>query len=102
LIVSCKQPEAYGLVADYGVDGIQNVLAHALNDAAAMVPTDGDASNNLDEIALRQDSLSALSALSASHGYPDQSTAGTWAEPDWTILDDRRGGATGVSDRHIF
>ena len=53
---------------------------------------DKDGDESLVEIAQRQDAtLPALPALPASHGHPDQSIAGTWAEPDWTILDDRRG-----------
>jgi Protein of unknown function (DUF3987) len=87
--------EAYGLITDCGVDGIQNVLANTLKEAAAIGETalsNGDDNNKLDEIALRQDAtLSALPALPASHIQPDQSITGTWAEPDWTILDDRRG-----------
>ena len=87
--------EAYGLITDCGVDGIQNVLANTLKEAAAIGETalsNGDDNNKLDEIALRQDAtLSALPALPAPHIQPDQSITGTWAEPDWTILDDRRG-----------
>ena len=52
---------------------------------------DKHADESLDEIVPTLPALSALPALPASHGHPDQSIAGTWAEPDWTILDDRRG-----------
>jgi hypothetical protein len=47
--------EAYGLVADYGEDGIQNVLANTLREAAAGTPalskSNGHNNNGLDEIA---------------------------------------------------
>jgi hypothetical protein len=83
------------VLADYGVDGIQNVLANTLREAAAAaetVPSNGHDNNSLDEIALRQNAtLPALPALPAPHIQPDQSITGTWVEPDWTILDDRRG-----------
>ena len=87
--------DAYGLITDYGVEGIQNVLASTLREAAAIGQTllsNGHDNESLDKIVLRQDAnLPALSALPASHGGADQGITGTWAEPDWTILDDRRG-----------
>lgn len=110
--------EAYGLVRDYSIEGIQNVLANTLKEAGAageMEPPSGDDgrplygpngpnaelyqeakidldNDKLDEIALRQDAtLSALSALPASRNSREPSITGTWEEPDWTILDDRRG-----------
>jgi hypothetical protein len=82
-----RAAEAYDLHTDYGIDGIQNVLANTLKEAAAIVAaiSNGHDNNTFDEMALRQDAtLSALPALSASH-------TGTWADPDWTVLDDRRG-----------
>ena len=53
---------------------------------------DKHADESLDEIAQRQHAtLPALPALPASNDHLDQSITGTWAEPDWAILDDRRG-----------
>jgi hypothetical protein len=98
--IAFASSQACGLVADYGNVGIQNVLANTLKEAAAngeTVLSNGHDKNNLDEIGIRQDAtLSALPALPAfpalSDIQPDHSITGTWAEPDWTILDDRRGG----------
>jgi hypothetical protein len=83
--------EAYDLVADYGVDGIQNVLASTLREAAASVAT---VSNGHNIASTKDATLSALPALPAppeSRGDAEQGISGKWTEPDWTILDDRRG-----------
>jgi hypothetical protein len=67
-----RAAEAYGLVTDYGVDGIQNAVANTLKEAAAngeTVLSNGHDNNSLDEIALRQDAtLSALPALPDGSG----------------------------------
>jgi hypothetical protein len=92
--------EAYGLVTDCGEDGIQNVLANTLREAAADAAalSNGHNNNGLDAPSVTKDApLSALPALPALPAPPesrsdaDRGIIGTWAEPDWTLLDDRRG-----------
>jgi hypothetical protein len=91
--------EAHGLVTDYGVDGIQNVLANTLREAAAAGETalsNGHGNNSLDEIALRQDATN-LPALPTDTngtngtGYGEdissrEADTNAWEHPDLSYL----------------
>lgn len=72
---------------------LQNLLERGNRNLKLVLPQDSVVKNKSTEDATLPElpELSALPALPAPHIQPGQSITGTWAEPDWTILDDRRG-----------
>lgn len=80
-----------GILNRHGQDAVQAAFNGNVDPAALNDTLDTDLNNKLDEIALKHDDLSALSALPAAHAKHGSERTGTWEEPNWSILDDRRG-----------
>jgi hypothetical protein len=80
-----------GIVIRDGQDAVQAAFNGYVAVGALKDTPDIDLNNKLDEIALEHDALSAVSALPAALNKHREAITGTWEEPNWSILDDRRG-----------